>query len=985
MFCFLLIAASIGLPSHSEVVAGELPDVNEVTDFGLGINLPNPNIIETIGWRGESLVIQPVEIATGYHIGYRLSVEAGSDGAGGVAMTSARGYKINATRDGRNLLPDSWGLRLANTQNIWHGLTYGQSSEIAREIGDYPTSRSIYVEFGVNNQNLWADTYQVKLRYSITPEVSSSPAIIESDSRYAMSVGGRVKLIGVNLEAGKFGVDLNNNGKLDSGEFCRDYSEVIDSNHLNCAPPENSTIRDLGHAVYSIRMKWTDDGGVVHDEDSGKTVVYYYQPTIEDLSYAAQQKVANLHLRVWDKIDLRDMVQGGDIYWLLNSDGTVFQMGKELTWDQLPGQTSDAVSNVVEDASNFSDINNKIVAFGGGEVDGQPSFLAISRDGQTIYGMGANSNNRLLTVGDYLNKVAKVNNHAIQVGGRIRQITMGNNFYILLNKGAGRSTGETGLYGWGVNGHCQLGNDHCGKARWPSDAPVELPHADKLDEDDYVTKIAAGGSHAIALTNKGQVLTWGYKGTSGSLVGDGRLGWETKSDAAHLHSVTKDTKNKNYLPQFSTGFRATDIAATDDFSAIIGSDNSNSGLYLFGGMFGYKTNTTPTFNGEFTALSASGRVLLAMNKEGRVSQINTGRGVPIVTIWPSGAQRIFAGANYSYFATADQRVKRVRLSSAVSSSSPEIGDITDYLKYPEYNIRLRGYHLGSDTFAWLDYNDNGRKDDGEEIEVTVGQNNDSRNVLLVRIETRQDKIGTFKLCVVNQYSDANCAAKVNISRESGEPVTLLGESASSASASFTSVGAKSKVAAPSDIEVGKAKTNSPADDPITTASKATKPDGKLTTSNNADENLGADTSIASDKIDKALRDENNQQCLTLLSQNDASKGASATTTMAPQAVDCVTQLVAAGIIEKRIINDGDGFINGTSCVDVDCQAQLTIFCNDGQCFSLVFTKAALDAFARQVVSSPAVSGGADIIPTAPHFAERNIKDNDGGEIVTTGV
>ena len=83
--------------------------------------------------------------------------------------------------------------------------------------------------------------------------------------------------------------------------------------------------------------------------------------------------------------------------------------------------------------------------------------------------------------------------------------------------------------------------------------------------------------------------------------------------------------------------------------------------------------------------------------------------MPIATIWPSGAQRIFAGANYSHFATADQRVKRVRLSSAVSSSSPEIGDITDYLKYPEYNIRLRGYHLGSDTFAWLDYNDNGRK------------------------------------------------------------------------------------------------------------------------------------------------------------------------------------------------------------------------------------------------------------------------------------
>jgi len=49
VFCFLLIAVSIGLPSHSEVVAGELPDVNEVTDFGLGINLPNPNIIETIG------------------------------------------------------------------------------------------------------------------------------------------------------------------------------------------------------------------------------------------------------------------------------------------------------------------------------------------------------------------------------------------------------------------------------------------------------------------------------------------------------------------------------------------------------------------------------------------------------------------------------------------------------------------------------------------------------------------------------------------------------------------------------------------------------------------------------------------------------------------------------------------------------------------------------------------------------------------------
>lgn len=85
-------------------------------------------------------------------------------------------------------------------------------------------------------------------------------------------------------------------------------------------------------------------------------------------------------------------------------------------------------------------------------------------------------------------------------------------------------------------------------------------------------------------------------------------------------------------------------------------------------------------------LSASGRVLLVMNKEGRVPQINTGRGVPIATIWPSGAQRIFAGANYSYFATADQRVKRVRLSSTVSSSSPEIGDTTDYLKYPEYNI-----------------------------------------------------------------------------------------------------------------------------------------------------------------------------------------------------------------------------------------------------------------------------------------------------------
>jgi alpha-tubulin suppressor-like RCC1 family protein len=106
------------------------------------------------------------------------------------------------------------------------------------------------------------------------------------------------------------------------------------------------------------------------------------------------------------------------------------------------------------------------------------------------------------------------------------------------------STGT--LYAWGRNNHGQLGTGSTTDSTVP--VPVVLPPSTTI------TAISAGGYHNLALTSTGQVLAWGYNG-------QGELGNGSKADSPLPVTV--------HLP---AGTIVTSIGAGGQHSAVVASN-----------------------------------------------------------------------------------------------------------------------------------------------------------------------------------------------------------------------------------------------------------------------------------------------------------------------------------------------------------------------------------------------------------------------------
>lgn len=982
----------------SDAGASELPESSEATDFGIGLELDDPTAQGQINRLGVTTLRQTLNVASGFHVGYRLDLQS-RQVDGSRAMIGSRGGKIAAAGDtDATLKANTWGFRLATDDKVWLGLLDGSSREVTTESGDYPTSRQLEVEFGVNNQSLMADTYQINLRYSLTPEVPSSPAILTSGARWRIGSDDAVHLTGINFNAAKIGIDLNKDNQLGNDELCRADSVVVDNNHFDCLPPTvPSSLSNEMHITAPIRMKWTDNTGQSRDEDSGQMMTYYVQPVIDDLSYASQIAADNVSLRVWNQIDLADVAQGGGTTWLLNNDGTVFQMGPNLAWDQTVDGTSDTIeADVVETLSNFDSYKDRIVSLSGSEVEasGDSVLFALSQDGASIYGQGSNIDNRMMVNGGgTFGKPHKVGLYRKSNWSWTRQIVAGDDFYVLLGKGADRphnsssATDRLGLYAWGIDDKRQLGDDDKAQ-KWPNLAPVPLVYSkDKITDDEYFAKIAVGSAHGLALTNTGRVVSWGYKGPSDSDgYGDGRLGWHTKSDAGHVHNISCGLADKDadYLPAYNIDtFRIVDIAAGDDFSAAVGSDGN---LYAFGGMYRYNTDKSPIVRDKkFVAVSAKKDILLARTSAGAVYQVARDAdtdGVRTEPILTGGVVQAFAGNSYSYFAMTDHRVKRVKLPSAIRAGQLyEIGDMTDYLRYPTYRVRARGLGLNySGTVIWLDYNDNGALDDGEEIKsaVAIGSDN-GRAAKQLKIETKINHLGTFKICVRTAYSDASCERSITIAQAANSRVERKQESSRSSAK-------KRQVPAP-ETSVGESAKESDQ------ASSVQEPAEKLMVED--EKPLNKDNKAAASFVER-WTDESNQHCVSLLiSKNYISlsnekdeltlDGLETPEQAQSELKSCVDRLVAADIIAQRVQGETEGFGCGASGVDVDSKPQRAIFVNNGQCFILELTQAALDALASQIIGAPTVAGGANVVPAAPNLVQRNVQHDNSTELVPTST
>ena len=180
---------------------------------------------------------------------------------------------------------------------------------------------------------------------------------------------------------------------------------------------------------------------------------------------------------------------GGDHSLALTSSGQVLAWGYNFYGQLGNGTTADSSAPVAVGLP----LGTTVTAIAGGDAHS----LALTSTGQVlawgynVYGQLGNGTTTNSNTPVFVSLPAGTTVTAIAAGGADSQ--------------ALTSTGQ--VLAWGYNTNGQLGNGTYNNSRTP--VPVSLPLGPR-GQPTFITAIAVGALHSLALTSTGQVLAWGY-------------------------------------------------------------------------------------------------------------------------------------------------------------------------------------------------------------------------------------------------------------------------------------------------------------------------------------------------------------------------------------------------------------------------------------------------------------------------------------------
>lgn len=243
---------------------------------------------------------------------------------------------------------------------------------------------------------------------------------------------------------------------------------------------------------------------VIATDTNGDVVTWgtgYYSDNTDKMDIKYHPSVLNEYYSNYeynyDRIPNTTSVSRGKNHNLvLDKYGDVWGWGSNSNYPM-----GDAAYLKVNTATKIPDISDVKAIEGGTEFS-----LFIKNDG-SLWGVGKNDKYQMGYIDETENAESAYNITPIRITERsdFLSVTAGEDFAAAI--------ASDGLYTWGGNQYGQLGNGNN-----ENSVPQKIVVA--LEENEYFTEVKAGTYHCIALTNKGNVYSWGRNGVGQLGIGN---------------------------------------------------------------------------------------------------------------------------------------------------------------------------------------------------------------------------------------------------------------------------------------------------------------------------------------------------------------------------------------------------------------------------------------------------------------------------------
>ena len=750
-----------------------------IGDYGLGISVSNDKVILPDAnplSRPFVYATHKVSVKSPYHMGYRLTVLTYGIQTAGGSMYGRPGNFIRPVQDGKNLVPDSWGYTISDSQSnehtindVWHNVPQdGYGREISSDRGWQPGDDNIdeqYITYGANiGWNNHPDSYVANIKYTVTPQEPTAPAILRIDDGGDCLIGEacQLQLTGVQLEKiNRVGVDFNGNDSVDDVEACSKLT--IDPQYqytASCELPQfDSSYIDANNVagadefggVFQLLID-SNDGTM----NSGHQITYRYQPRIDSVEVLNSESDGTLKIK--DSVGVIDMASTDSASMMLTDDGDVYLWGNTPIYDgsQKVFDKTMAPMMVKLPSLTKTDYLIDIDAYGN-------TYYAVSLLGR-LYAWGDNESRRLPLDASNNWIVTPSESKYFDTNEDNRQalmVAVGDEFSVTVDKV--RVGDDKNMSSWGANNHGQLGRDSINDGTWMVNTVAEGSYS-LIDGEKFV-QADASRANVIAVTNAGRVFTWGQYGT------DTRLGFNTSEDAKRPHDITYDDdghSGNNYLrvAYHDEGKRFTKVAMGDNFAIVqaqdrkdatktyvytLGADNVGQNGDGEGGEWGpWAHNITGQFGGKAVAgFSASGQSAAAWtndgqlyvwgdNSDGKLGAVGDALYAPVAVLGGYSIDKVALGG-INYARTTNGRLIAWGGENNDGSFINQYGvaDVTSKLAHPSYHIKVMGQNLDKSDI-WLDFNRNEIMDENEK---PLARNCMSANTCYLQVSTDNAAVG----------------------------------------------------------------------------------------------------------------------------------------------------------------------------------------------------------------------------------------------------
>ena len=714
-------------------------DTIGINPQGLTINLVNQSSVAA----GRQILSVYSSSGTGYYVSMSVDGDDNRLINGGWSIEAL----ANATQDSPSQLrPGTWGYAIPGrggfdvsyvtdsaASSLWASVpTVNAGSVTVAESGSQPLPSVANYEiwFGVRapEQQLLAGSYQANIVYTVTANEMLPPEPgVMTPTTYNLgdeTVPATVTIAGQNLAmVNKVCVDLSGNHQCDDGE----WAELVEE------PTHDKIVANLPN---SLDITPNDDGYDVYVENSDgekeavpQKFIYTKEPRLTD----ASPKFYNLDG------DVPMMMTGGVTHQIiLTQSGQVFISGTDNDHGQLgtgdglvyttPHNITSLFDGRVVDVSTLNlhslalTDTGHVYAWGGnnyGQIgDGTTSdamvpvditsqfglpagkkivdvfaayesSFAIDSDGQ-LYAWGRNNSGQL-GLGDTTDQ-SEPTKLTYSFNGKIVNLATDSHTLVVTDTGH--------VYAWGLNDHGQIGNDTVSDKSEPVATPVDVTEG--LGGANIVG-VYASSNGSFALTDAGQLYAWGQNDY-------GNLGFGERIKHGLLLPDLDDFLIPDYvegieptaprlvsffeddpIEQFTAGYHQS-LAITKSGKLYIWGGNDDDRLGVGSGDSYYYLSPRPR-------PGASGH---------RVNRV--AKRAPVELTALSGKLTSVASSGNQIFAIDNQGHTYVWGSGGIAGPQ----DVTDYISYSL--ITISGVNLDGTTSVFVDFNDNGQLDSGEECD-----------------------------------------------------------------------------------------------------------------------------------------------------------------------------------------------------------------------------------------------------------------------------